>query len=66
MKKSFLVIIVFALVFTLAAHSQEQPHMKFMGIPLTGTITQFQAKLAAKGVAYDPTTSRRLDVQMPT
>lgn len=28
-------------------------HMKFMGIPLTGTITQFQQKLAAKGVTHD-------------
>lgn len=61
MKKSFY-IIVFILVSTFAAYSQEQPHMAFMGIPLTGTITQFQAKLATKGVAYDAATSRSLDV----
>lgn len=28
-------------------------HLQFMGIPLTGTITQFQQKLAAKGVTHD-------------
>ena len=28
-------------------------HLKFMGIPLTGTITQFQQKLTAKGVTHD-------------
>jgi hypothetical protein len=62
MKKSLLTIVFFLLFYTLTANSQEQSHMTFMGIPLTGTITQFQAKLAAKGVAYDATTSRSLDV----
>ena len=33
-------------------------HMKFMGIPLTGTITQFQGKLQAKGMKYNKTTSQ--------
>lgn len=28
-------------------------HMKFMGIPLDGTIDSFQAKLAAKGIKPD-------------
>lgn len=28
-------------------------HVKFMGIPLTGTIAQFQQKLEAKGVRYN-------------
>ena len=36
-------------------------HLKFMGIQLTGTITQFQQKLAAKGVAYDKSSSARAD-----
>ena len=36
-------------------------HLKFMGIPLTGTITQFQQKLATKGVVQDKTASARAD-----
>lgn len=32
---------------------QADEHLKFMGIPLDGTITQFQAKLAQKGVTHD-------------
>lgn len=30
-----------------------QEHLKFMGIPLDGTIDQFQTKLAAKGITVD-------------
>lgn len=28
-------------------------HLEFMGIPINGTITQFQSKLVAKGLKYD-------------
>ena len=42
--KKILTLILF-LAITAAAFSQSVSHMKFMGIPINGTITQFQAKL---------------------
>ncbi len=42
--------------------SAQVEHLKFMGIPLNGTITSFQAKLHEKGVKYDPTGSRQLGI----
>lgn len=48
MKKLRVVITAFMLcVFTLALNAE---HLKFMGIPITGTITNFQTKLQAKGI----------------
>ena len=38
-----------------------QQHMKFMGIPLDGTIDNFALKLKAKGVAYDAAESKAAD-----
>ena len=43
--------------FAIASFAQSNAHIKFMGIPLTGTIAQFQAKLVAKGCKYDKLTS---------
>jgi hypothetical protein len=40
------------LVLTLGAMAQTQ-HMKFMGIPLDGTISAFHQKLVAKGCKHD-------------
>lgn len=57
--KKFLTLILF-LAITAVAFSQSSSHMKFMGIPLNGTITQFQAKLTAKGCTYDKITSAYL------
>lgn len=37
-------------------------HLKYMGIPINGTITQFQAKLIAKGCVHDKLTSNSLGV----
>lgn len=37
-------------------------HLKFMGIPLNGSITVFQTKLQAKGIEYDAEGSRQLKV----
>lgn len=42
--------------------SAQVEHLKFMGIPLNGTITSFQAKLQAKGVKYDPLGSKQFGV----
>lgn len=50
MKKT-LVLFLFALV-TLCASAQT--HMKFMGIPINGTISEFTAKLQAKGMTIHP------------
>lgn len=50
MKKSIFLLIVCICAWFTPVHAE---HLKFMGIPLTGTITQFQQKLAAKGVTHD-------------
>lgn len=41
------------MILAITSFAQSNAHIKFMGIPLTGTITQFQAKLAAKGCTYN-------------
>lgn len=50
MKKSIVLLIVSILFISISAQAE---HLKFMGIPLTGTITQFQQKLVAKGITYN-------------
>ena len=50
MKKSLLILVISILAMSVPAQAE---HLKFMGIPLTGTITQFQQKLASKGVTQD-------------
>lgn len=37
----------------------QQEHLKFMGIPLNGSITSFQDKLKAKGISYDRVASAK-------
>ena len=54
MKKTFILITLFLVAFCCPVQAQ---HLKFMDIPVTGTITQFQSKIEAKGVKYDKTTS---------
>ena len=51
MKKSIVSLLV--LCVSLCAFAQTKQHMKFMGIPMGMSITNFQNKLAAKGVKYD-------------
>ena len=41
------------MIFAIASFAQSNVHIKFMGIPVTGTIAQFQAKLVAKGCTYN-------------
>lgn len=48
------------LIFAITSFAQTNTHIKFMGIPLTGTITQFQAKLVAKGCTYNKAISSSL------
>ena len=47
MKKYITLIILSLLAITIHAQTE---HAKFMGIPINGTITQFQQKLQAKGI----------------
>ena len=56
MKK--IISVFFAFCLCMAASAQQ--HMKFMGIPLDGTIDNFALKLKAKGITYDAAKSRAL------
>ncbi len=53
-------ILSFVVCMLICLGIQAVEHMKFMGIPLDGTITQFQAKLAKKGVTHDVAGSKNL------
>lgn len=55
MKKILLTLC--CMLFAIATIAQTNNHIKFMGIPLTGTIAQFQAKLVAKGCTYNKVAS---------
>lgn len=59
MKKTLSLLICCLIALNLFAQKE---HLKFMGIPLNGTITAFQSKLQAKGVRYDQKTSSQLSV----
>ena len=54
MKK--IISVLFAICLCMAASAQQ--HMKFMGIPLDGTIDDFSMKLRSKGVTYDAAESK--------
>lgn len=62
MMKYFRPIILVSLLLLLCAPLQvsAQQHLKFMGIPLTGSIDNFQRKLAAKGIQPDRELNRML------
>lgn len=53
---------LFCMLLVVAAFAQNaNEHLKYMGIPITGTISQFQSKLAAKGVRYDQKSSSMIN-----
>lgn len=58
-KKLLLLLFMTMFSFVLSAQSE---HMNFAGIPLTGTIDQFQEKLVAKRYKIDTKTSQMLPV----
>ena len=62
MKKTLL-FILFTLILSapLYAQSKSSQHLKFMGIPIDGSITNFQNKLIAKGFKYDKVGSQNLE-----
>ncbi|MCI2124938.1 MAG: hypothetical protein LKK21_04720 [Prevotella sp.] len=49
--KKYLVILICILT-TAFCYAQDAPHLKFKGIPLTGTVTSFVEKLKSKGMTY--------------
>lgn len=59
MKKLLFILCLTLLSITMQAQTQ---HMKFAGIPLTGTIDQFQKKLVAKGYRLKSEVNRILSV----
>ena len=56
-----LMLLLFVSLFTLVLNAQTE-HMKFAGIPLTGSIDQFQKKLIAKGFRLNAKISKLLPV----
>ena len=53
MKKVAFVIFTYLMVLNVQAEEPKE-HLKFMGIQLNGTITDFQTKLLAKGLTVSP------------
>lgn len=58
MKKVISLMIVF---FVSLSSFAQVDHMRFMGIPLDGTINSFQAKLNAKGIKLDARSSKNTE-----
>jgi ABC-type antimicrobial peptide transport system permease subunit len=56
-----LLLLLFMTMFSFVLSAQTE-HMKFAGIPLTGTIEQFQKKLVAKGFRINAKISQMLPV----
>lgn len=61
MKRLLFTLFCLLLVVTAFAQTPNE-HLKFMGIPITGTISQFQAKLKTKGVIIDTKESSKVNV----
>lgn len=62
MKKYLLLILCTLFIsVSLSAQSKSNQHLKFMGIPINGSITNFQNKLIAKGFKYDKATSKAIE-----
>ena len=59
MRKAAFIIIACLIALNVQAQSE---HLKFMGIPLNGTMSSFQTKLQSKGIKYDAEGSRQLKV----
>lgn len=60
--KRQIVLWLLAIVSIVGFAQNTTEHLKFMGIPINGTITQFQSKLLAKGCTLDREMSRYLPV----
>ena len=60
--KKFIMLWLFAVISVVSLAQNTTEHLNYMGIPITGTITQFQAKLQTKGCTLDRLVSKSLGV----
>nr|WP_288232483.1 hypothetical protein [uncultured Prevotella sp.] len=60
--KKIIMLWLFAIISIVGIAQNTTEHLSYMGIPITGTITQFQAKLQAKRCSLDKQTSNSLGV----
>lgn len=60
--KKLIMLWLFAIISIVGLAQNTTKHLNYMGIPINGTITQFQAKLIAKGCVHDKLTSNSLGV----
>ena len=60
--KKIIMLWLFAIISIVGIAQNTTEHLSYMGIPITGTITQFQAKLQAKRCSLDKQTSNSLEV----
>ena len=60
--KKLIMLWLFAIISFVGLAQNTTKHLNYMGIPINGTITQFQAKLIAKGCVHDKLTSNSLGV----
>lgn len=60
--KKIIMLWLFAIISVVSFAQNTTEHLSYMGIPITGTITQFQTKLQAKGCTLDKLTSNSLGV----
>lgn len=60
--RKFMFLWLFAFVSVIGYAQNLSEHLSFMGIPINGTITQFQTKLQAKGCVLNRTVSNNIRV----
>lgn len=60
--KKLIMLWLFTIISIVGLAQNTTKHLRYMGIPINGTITQFQAKLIAKGCVHDKLTSNSLGV----
>ena len=58
--KKIIILWLFAIISIISIAQNTTEHLSYMGIPITGTITQFQTKLQTKGCSLDKSISNTL------
>lgn len=58
--KKLIMLWLFAIISIISFAQNTTEHLRYMGIPITGTITQFQTKLQTKGCSLDKSISNTL------
>ena len=59
--KRFITFLCCLLIAVASFAQNANQHLKFMGVPINGTIAQFQSKLVAKGCTYDKVASSTIE-----